>query len=154
MDEDTKIEDGEIVEDDKPVVAESGDATVVMSLIEMIKNTLIALDREGGKLKEMKQMLEDSFKNDATYKQHDDEVKKATKVKQATKAQISKQPQIAQLTEKVKELAKELKEKKISLNDYASEYHRLTGATTIEGPNGEILDIVNEVKLVRQKSGK
>ncbi len=146
---DQTIIDGEIAEETK---IESTDATVLLSLEELIKNNITALDQIQTELKKLRQQFEDSFVNDVTYKEHTDKVKEAQKVKAQTKYQLAQQPAVRQLADKVKTLSAELKERKTSLSDYLLEYQRMSGATEIEGNNGELHQIVHEAKLVKRTS--
>ena len=61
-----------------------------------------AIDKLEQEVRKNKEMLDDIFNNDPTYKEHADKAKEAAKVKQNTKAQVLKQPQARELDEKVK----------------------------------------------------
>lgn len=127
-----------------------GDAAVLLSLDSMIKSHIKSLDTLGVELKKKREMLEDTFTNDPTFKEHAENAKKAAKIKAETRSQIMKQPQIAQLANKVKELSSEIKTRKLELSDYLLEYQRMSGANQIEGEDGEIREIVNEAKLIKR----
>lgn len=127
-----------------------GDATVLLSLDAMIKSHIKSLDTLGVELKKKREMLEDTFANDPTFKEHAENAKKAAKIKAETRSQITKQPQVAQLANKVKELSSEIKTRKLELSDYLLEYQRMSGANQIEGEDGEIREIVNEAKLIKR----
>ena len=126
-------------------------AELVMKLEGMIKNNNSQIAKLSAELSEAREMLKDSFENDATYKEHADAAKEANKVKAATKAQILKQPTVKALADKVKTLSSELKELKEGLSDYLREFNRLSGITEIEGDDGELLEIVYVAKLVKRK---
>ncbi|MDE2026872.1 MAG: hypothetical protein KGJ07_10400 [Patescibacteria group bacterium] len=156
MDEDTKVVDGEIVEDVKEEVEESSgetgsdQATVLLSLETLIKNNIASIDKLREELRKHRQMLEDSFMNDAVYQEHLKASKEAVKVKSATRAQILKQPQNVMLSSKAKNMAAELKDKQLALSDYLLEYQRMTGVNEIEGEDGEVREIVNTAKVVKK----
>lgn len=136
-----KAQDGEIIEDK---------STLLTSLDEMIKANFQSIDRLKTEVKKLRDMVQDGFANDAVYKEHDDAVKAATKIRQATKAQIMKQPAVLELVNKMKTLSSELKEKQFSLSDYLLEYQRISGANQIETDDGQILEIVNSARIVRK----
>lgn len=160
MDEDTKIVDGEIVketadENMQAVPAEnasaiSDQATVLLSLETLIKNNIASIDKLKDEAKKHKQMLEDAFMNDAVYQEHLKLAKEAVKVKSATKVQIIKQPQNVMLSNKIKNMTTELKDKQFALSDYLLEYQRMTGVNEIEGDDGEVREIINTAKVVKK----
>lgn len=128
------------------------ESSVIMNMESMIKTLLASqgrLQEEAGKYQDM---LDDILENDETFKEHSEAAKAAAKIKSATKQQILKQPQAADLANKVKTLKSELKENKASLSDYLREFQRMSGIDQIEGPDGEIQQIVYTAKLVRKTS--
>ena len=125
----------------------SEDAKLLISLEGMIKNNRSIIEKTREELSELNQMLKDALESDAEYMENQEEVKKATKIKNATKAQILKKPDIAQIAEKVKSLRSQIKESQGALSDYLREYQRVSGLNTFEGENGEVLEIVYIAKL-------
>lgn len=145
MDED--VVDGEIVASDQVPV---GGADIIINMEGLIKSHIAQIDKlseDAGKLKEM---LDDIFENDPTFKEHDDKAKEAGKVKQKTKAEILKRPQAHDLNEKIKSLKSQIKENESSLSDYLQEYSRLAGVNEIEGEDGEVREIVYTAKLIKK----
>lgn len=162
MDEDTAADkteevdvvDAEIVDDSSSNTTQTNDATVLLSLESLIKNHIGSIDKLKDELKKQKQMLEDGFMNDAVYQEHLRLAKEAIKVKSATRAQITKQPQNILLSNKIKSMTTELKDKQFALSDYLLEYQRMTGVNEIEGEDGEVREIVNSAKLIKRASKK
>ena len=99
-------------------------------------------------------MLEDMFLNDSTYQQHSEKAKEAAKLKNKTKGELMKRTDIAQLAEKVKEVKSQVKDMKEALSDYLQQYKELSGASEIEGDDGQVREIVSTVKLVKKSSKK
>jgi len=149
-DKDQTIVEGEVV---APAADKPG-ADVLLSITQLIQNYIVSSERDQKELSAHRQMLEDAFNNDATYKEHADKAREAAKIKAATKAQIMKQPQLQQLVAKVKELSLSLKESKESLSEYLQEYARITGQRQIEGVDGEINEIVYLAKLIKTHSSR
>lgn len=145
--EDVRVQDGEIVSP-----SPDDNSQLLLSLDEMIKSNIQSIDRLKVEVRKLNETIQDGFNNDAVYKEHDDAVKAATKIRQATKAQIMKQPAVLTLVQKVKTLKAELKDKQFSLSDYLLEYQRISGANQIELEDGEVLEIVNSAKAVRKSS--
>lgn len=133
-------------------ISEQNDATVLLSLEQLIKNHISSIDKLKEEVTRQKQMLEDSFMNDAVYQEHLRTAKEAIKVKNATRSQILKQPQNVLISSKVKSMAVELKDKQFALSDYLLEYERMTGVNEIEGEDGEVREIVNSAKVVKRAS--
>ncbi|HSD98576.1 MAG TPA: hypothetical protein VLB73_02665 [Patescibacteria group bacterium] len=156
MDEDKveEVTEGEIVEETSATQSDSDQATVLLSLENLIKNHIASIDKLKDEVKKQRQMLEDSFMNDAVYQEHLRLAKEAIKVKSATRLQITSQPQNIMLSNKIKSMTTELKDKQFALSDYLLEYQRLTGINEIEGEDGELREIVNTAKVVKRASKK
>ncbi len=157
MDDIQKPQDEEVIEE--AVIEETAspatEVDVLMSLEEMIKNNIESIDKLKNELKLQREMFEDSFANNPTYRENSEKVKEVTKVKSQTRAQIMNQPSVLQLANKIKSERSEIKERQGALSDYLKEYQRMTGATEIEGRDGKIREIINDAKLiVRSDKGK
>lgn len=76
-------------------------STVLINLESMIKSHISAIDKSQEELSKHKEMLDDILNNDLTYKEHSEKAKEANKIKANTKAQILKQPQAADLSNKI-----------------------------------------------------
>jgi hypothetical protein len=128
----------------------TNNATVLLSLEEMIKNNIAAIDKLSAELKEKRHMFTDMFQNDATFKEHEDQARGAKLLLQQTKQQILKQPAALQMGEQIKSMAADLKERKAATSDYLLEYQRLTNATTIEDLEGNVREIQNSATAVKK----
>lgn len=133
-----------------PTQPEANGSSVIINLESLIKSHLSSISRFQEELKKHKEMLNDIFENDETYKKHAEVAKEAARVKSQTKQQIMKQPSVAELADKVKSMQSQLKETQGALSDYLSEYRRLSGISEIEDENGEIRQIIYVAKLVRR----
>ena len=122
-----------------------------LELENLIKTYLTRIDQLKEELKQKREMLEDALSGDTVYQEHSEKAKEANKIKSATKQQILKQPALAELSERVKELAFDVKEQTAMLNDYVAQFQKASGATQIETESGEVLEIVSVYKLVRRK---
>ncbi len=125
---------------------------ILFNMEGLIKNHMSALDKLSEEQKKLKEMLDDIFNNDPTFKDHSDKAKEAAKVKQNTKAQILKQPQAKDLDDKIKSIKSQIKENQDSLSDYLQEYARLAGVNEIEGEDGEVREIVYTARLVKKSA--
>lgn len=131
-------------------VEQNSEFTVVNSLEEMIKAKVANMENLKKEKKKLREMIQDGLQNDAGFKEDDDRVKNATKVRSATKEMLMKMPSMKQLVDKVKSLTAELKEDKVSLSDYLLEYKRLTQATQLELFDGSTIEIVETAKAVKR----
>lgn len=143
MDEDNQA-------DSKPVEVNASD--LVLNMEGMIKNLISTLDRQKEQAGKFQEALNDIFENDETYNTHAKAAKEAARVKSNTKQQILKQPQAADLFEKVKTLKSEIAENSASLSDYLREFQKMSGISEIEGDDGELREIVYTAKLIRKSS--
>lgn len=149
---DEEVVDAEIVASE-PSSSSSDQATVLLSLEQLIKSHIASLDRLREESRKHKQMLEDAFLNDPVYQEHLKIAKEATKQKSTTKQQIMRQPANVMLSNKIKEMTTELKDKQMALSDYLLEYQRMTGVNEIEGEDGEVREIVNSAKVIKKSKG-
>lgn len=133
-------------------VTETNEAGVLLNLEELIKNHIEAIDKLKIEIKQQREMLEDSFNNNPTYREHMERVKEVTKSKNSVRQEISKQPSVAQLAQKVKDLNFDKNEKNKTLSDLLQDYREQTGATQIETRDGKVLEIVSTSRLVPRAS--
>jgi len=140
------IQDGEIV---------TNQATSdFLNLESLIKSYVAKIDLAEKELREKNQMLKDAFESDAVYKEHADKAKEANRIKSATKQQILKQPNLAELNERIKDIKFAVNEQQAVLTDYLSQYQQQTGANQIEVGDGEVMDIITVVKLSRRPKNR
>ena len=146
------IVEAEVEEVAPPQVIEEDQATVLLSLEQMVKTNITSIEKLSTDLKQQKAMLEDVFINDSTYQEHAKTAKEAAQVKSRTKQEIMKRPSVFQIANKIKTMQADLKERQASLSDYLAEYQRMSGANEIEVENGEVLEIVATMRVVRRST--
>ncbi len=127
-------------------------SNVVLSLDEMIKAHIASIEKMREELKKHREMLEDTYANDPSYREKTEEVKKVQKARLEVKQRIMQQPSVSQISAKVRSTSAELKEKQTALSDYLLEYQRLSGANQIEGLDGQVREIVQVARLVKKTS--
>lgn len=132
----------------------TGQAAVLLNLEEMIKSHIASLDKLRVEQKKHREMFEDSFNNNPTYRENAEKAKEAIKVKATTRQQIASQPSVIATANKIKALSQDIKERQNALSDYLLEYQRMTGANEIEDDEGQIREIINSAKLVKRSSKK
>lgn len=130
----------------------TGDTAVLLEIETLIKTHITGIETRRVELKKLREMLEDIFHNNPEYREQEQVVKDATKVKKEIKAKLSRLPNALESAEKVKNLAQEIKDMDGALSDYLREYQRLTGANEIEDDAGEIHEIIYIAKLVKRLS--
>jgi hypothetical protein len=81
-----------------------------------------------------------------------EKVKEANKGKASVRSELSKQPAVAALKQKVDDIKFDLNEQSKTLSDLLQDYKEQTGATEIEARNGKIYAIVSVSKLVTRSS--
>lgn len=127
----------------------SNGGSIMIELEGLIKNHISGIAKVKEEKAKHREMLEDIFNNDPTYKEHTDKAKEALRIKKQTKAEILKRPDVAELNQKVKSFTKQAKEQQMSLFDYAAEYYRTTGIDEIEADDGTMNKIIMTAKVVR-----
>ena len=152
--EENEIIEGEVTSDSdvSETKEQFNQAAAYLNLEELIKNHIEAIDKLKDQLKQAREMFEDSFNNNPTYREHMDKVKEATKAKASVRSEIAKQPSVATLKQKVDDLRFDMGEQSKTLSDLLQDYKDQTGATEIEARNGKIYAIVSVSKLVTRSS--
>ena len=133
-------------------MAEDNDAVLLEKIEEMIKTHISQIDTLTEDVKKHKEMMDDIFKNDEVFQEHDKVAKEANRIKSKTKSEIMKRPNVADLAIKLKALKSEKMELSEGLSDYLREYQRLSGSNEIEGEDGEVREIVYVAKLVKKSA--
>ena len=134
------------------VIVNSPQVEEFLSLENLVKTYAAKVDTLEKELKEKSQILKDTFESDAVYREHAQKAKEANQTKAITKQQLLKQPAMAELSERIKDLKFDIQESKVMMSDYLQQYQKQTGANQIEVGNGEVLEIVSVVKLVKKSS--
>ena len=150
MDDDKNLVEGEIVEDSTGGAVDPDKAGLILNLESTIKGHLTQTEKLREDLSQHRDMLKAAFENDPVYNEHAEAAKAANKVKAGTKAEILKKPDVAELAARVKTEASEFRELQAALSDYLREFNRLSGISEIEGPDGELQEIVYVAKLVKK----
>lgn len=149
---DESVTDAEIIEEGSATSATTDNSQMLLSLDSLIKSHIASIDKIRNELKEQKAMLEDGLASDPVYKENTEKAKEVANVAKATKANLLKQPAMQQISQKVRSMSSEVKEKQMALSDYLLEYQRMTGNNQIETDDGEVLEIINNAKIKRPKS--
>src|SRR3989344_7254644 len=149
-DKNPDVIEAEVVETEAVETPSGSDATLLLRIEEMIRTHISQIDDLGGKITEHKDMIDDVFKNSETYQEHDKLAKEAGRIRTNTKKEIMKQPAVAEIAARLKEMKSEQSELKEGLSDYLREYQRLSGSNEIEGEDGEVREIVYIAKLVKK----
>ena len=124
-------------------------ATVILSLEDLIKNHVGSIDKITAGLKQQQEMINGVMLNDETHRLQEEAVKEATKIRNTTRQAILKRPDVAKIANQVKEMKADLKDQRTTLSDLLQEYQRTSGNSEIE-VNGTLLQIVSNSKLVKR----
>jgi chromosome segregation ATPase len=124
-------------------------ATAVLNLTGLINSHIHQIDSLKTKLGKLREMLDDIFRNDATYQTHDQAVREAAKIRNVTKKQILKLPQAADLQNQITSLRSQIKEHNEELSGYLQDYATNSGTTSFETDDGTVRQIVYVAKLVK-----
>lgn len=120
--------------------------------IESLINSFNArLDTLQTELKQHKEMLASLLDNDEEFQNTSKEAQKLAKLKTIAKQKVIKQPEAARVQDKINDYQSQIKEVRVGLSDYLSQYVSLSGSSQIEGPDGVLRQIVYTAKLVKAK---
>lgn len=126
----------------------------MLSLEDLIKNHAKSIKDLKSELKAAREMYEDSFNNNPTYREHADRVKEASKLKSSVRLQIAKQPSVAVLGQKMKDIRFDIREQQRTLDDLLLDYKEQTGATQLELFGGQTFELITRVSLVMSSKNK
>lgn len=117
----------------------------IESLITSHDARLKTLDEE---LKIQKDMWNGLLENNEEYVSADKEAKKTAKLKSEAKAKVMARTEAKEVVEKVKDLQNQIKELKVALSDYLSQYVTLSGSNQIEMADGTMREILYTARMV------
>lgn len=120
----------------------------IESLINSHDTKLSSLQKE---LSVEKEMLNDMLENNEEYVITSQESAKLAKLKTIAKQKALKNPAAATVVDKMKDYQSQMKELKVALSDYLSQYVTLSGTNQIEGLDGVIRKIIYSAKLVKKQ---
>ena len=123
----------------------------IMRLENLINSHFTDLKKLQVSLKEQNGMLKDAFGNDSEYLAVQEKLREIQKIKKTVKDKIIHEPAITILNEKVADLRTEIKDTQAALSDYLQQYFQESGMRQITGTDGEIMEIVTMVKLVKKR---
>jgi hypothetical protein len=118
----------------------------------MINRYVGDIEKMREQFKTQKSMFDDAFNNDPDYATQDQKVKEENRKKTEIKQRILKQPAVADLFSRLKNMRDEIKDTQDTLSQLLQQYYEQTGTTQITGDDGEIREIVFVRKLVKKNS--
>jgi len=125
------------------------EADSILNMEDVIRNQVTLIKKLQGELTEQREMYNDSFTNNPTFREHEESVKKVTQLRNSVRKEIAKQPSVQLLNGKIEELKHDIKERKASLSANLVAYKEKTKATQMELFEGQTMAIVSSAKLVR-----
>ncbi|MBU1117657.1 hypothetical protein KKD37_01710 [Patescibacteria group bacterium] len=131
-------------------MTDTNTAANLLSIESLIKSHDQRLETLTKELRVQKDMLDGILDNDEEYRTSATEASKYTKLKTIAKQKVLKQPESVTLVEKVKDYQSQIKELKVALSDYLSQYVTLSGINQIEGSDGVLRQIVYTARLVKK----
>lgn len=140
------------IEEEQAPSGASSDAELMINLGNLINSNLTEIDKIEADLANQKEMLDSVLENDATYKDHAERAKEASRIKTATKKEIFKRPDVSHVVVKLNELKDDIKNTKEELSQYVQEYARVSGQNYFEAADGSIQEIVYVAKLRKKQA--
>ncbi len=126
-------------------------ASTLINVESLIKSYYQKLNSLTQEFRQVKDMLQGTLDSDSEYHQMDLDAKKATKLKTIAKQKMMNISANADFQEKIKDYQQQLRELKVGLSDYLTQYVNLSGTNKIETVDGSLLEIVTNAKLVKKK---
>lgn len=147
------IEDAEIVTDTPaatsptPTAPPAFDIEAYNATLDTVRRRLVILEKAREEYKKAKEMYDDTFVNDPDFQEADKEVKEVSKKKKEIQTRLARQPHVASLNTKLKEVKDHIKENEEVLSQELIEYYRTAGVTEIEDADGNVQEFAIVIKL-------
>lgn len=125
-------------------------AANLLSIENLIKSHDQRLDTLSKELRTQKEMLDGILDNDEEYRTSATEASKYIKLKSVARQKVLKRSESVALVEKIKDYQAQIKELKIALSDYLSQYVAISGINQIEGADGILRQIIYTARLVKK----
>ncbi len=123
------------------------DINAYNATLEIVRRRLAIIEKAAEELKKYKEMHDDAFANDPTFAAADKIVKDATNKRKEIMAMLAKQPALAEVMGKVKDLKETIKSNQESLTQELMEYYRTAGVMEIEDADGNVQEFVFTIRL-------
>jgi len=125
-------------------------AVTLLSIESLINSHDLKLAELQKELSIHKTMLSDLLENNEEYVKAAEEASKITKLKTIAKQKVLKTETAVATVEKITDSASQVKELRVALSDYLSQYVTLSGSNQFEGADGVTRQIVYSAKLVKK----
>lgn len=127
------------------------DAQKVLNLENLIKGYLADMANLREKLRAQKEMLKSTIDGDKDYSEAAAKTAEIKKKENEIRQKLVKVDAVIGTKMQIEKISTELKNVQLSLSDYLNEYADITKSTEFIGPEGELLQIVRNAKLVNKK---
>ncbi len=127
------------------------DAQRILNLENLIKGYLADIAKLREKLSAQKEMLKSAIDGDKDYSEAAAKTAEVKKKEAEIKQKLAKVDAVVGTKMQIEKISTELKNVLLSLSDYLNEYADITKSTEFVGPDGELLQIVRNAKLVNKK---
>ncbi len=128
----------------------SNQATTLLSIESLINSHDSKLSTLQKELSVQKEMLNNILENDEEYGKIAQEASKLTKQKTIAKQKVLHTQNAVTIVEKTKDLQGQMKELKVALSDYLSQYVSLAGTNQFEGADGITRQITFSARLIKK----
>ncbi len=133
---------------------QSSSGTQAMSRLDleaMIIRYLDEYEKTKSQYRTQKDMYDSAFENDAEYMQKSKEADELKKGVAAIKQRIVKDPSVIESSNRMKGLKDDMKDIQDAISRYAEQYVTVAQTTELMREDGEVLQIIKNFKLVKQK---
>lgn len=151
MADDTPVVEGEVVKDTPTPTPTSQpgsfDINAYNATLEIVRRRLSIIEKSKEELKKLKDMYNDAFLNNELFVKADKIVKEATQKRKEIAAQLAKQPAVAEVAGKLKDIKEQVKSEEVALTDDLMEYYKTAGVMEIEDADGNVREFEITIKL-------
>lgn len=119
--------------------------------LSLIQTEIKAIEEMESKLREGNDQFKGHFVNNATFREHDEQIKNFQKNRNSVRKEILKQPEVASLEQELKALRFDLGERRKTLSALLTDYKDRTGSTQLPLLDGMVGDILLSAKVIKSK---
>lgn len=138
---------------DQPKLQPGFDAETFNAVLGLIRSLSVQVDELKTKQNEFKERLNNLLENDSQLATFMDQAKEATQAVKRRRQEILNLPEAREVTNKLKEMAEEVRDISDSLTNNLLSYYQMTGVQTFDDPDGSEREFKLNAKLMPNKKG-
>jgi len=126
-------------------------SATLINIESLINNSHTRLTTLQNELRQQRDMLSSVLDNDSEYRQLATDSEKVSKLKKIAQAKVYNTSEAKRLLDQIRDNQSQIRELKVALSDYLTQYITQSGSRQIEAPTGELFEIIYSARLTKAK---